>query len=236
MGCPPMATVLSVGPAADTQALSDFFFGSGLCVQQVDMPEDACVLVSRGAASLVVIQAGLPRDEGLRLVLALRALRAQATRVPILSLCEHVDVDERITWLDAGADACMTWPCHLREVVAQARALMRRPHWVHPDASVWRSGALEIRLDSRQVWLDGRLCDFTACEVDILCELARHPGVAVSRVHLIERLWGRGAGVYGRSVDAHICRIRARIERDPRDPVFVRTVRGVGYSLTRSKD
>jgi len=101
---------------------------------------------------------------------------------------------------------------------------------------VWRFGRLEIDSGLRQVRLDGKACDLTAYQFDLLCVLAQHPGRVLSRDQIMDSLKGHPLEAFDRSIDVHISRIRAAIEDDPKEPRRILTVRGVGYVFAKKQD
>jgi len=120
--------------------------------------------------------------------------------------------------------------------VARVRALLRRAAADPAADEVLVFGRLEIDLGARQARLDGRPCELTAHQFDLLAVLARHPGRVLSRDQIMDALKGHGSDAFDRSIDVHVSRIRAAIEDDPRSPRRVLTVRGAGYLFVRRQD
>src|ERR671919_306785 len=139
------------------------------------------------------------------------------------------DEIDRVVGLELGADDYVTKPFAVRELVARVRAIMRRaavPAGQRPDELTY--DRLRINLPSRRVSADGEEVDLTYTEFELLVTLASSPGRVFSRSALLRRVWGDEFRDE-RTVDVHIRHLREKIERDPRNPEFIHTARGVGY-------
>jgi DNA-binding response OmpR family regulator len=154
--------------------------------------------------------------------------RAQSD-VPVIMLTARDDEIDRVVGLELGADDYVTKPFAVRELVARVRAIMRRaavPAGQRPDELTY--DRLRINLPSRRVSADGEEVDLTYTEFELLVTLASSPGRVFSRSALLRRVWGDEFRDE-RTVDVHIRHLREKIERDPRNPEFIHTARGVGY-------
>jgi two-component system alkaline phosphatase synthesis response regulator PhoP len=127
----------------------------------------------------------------------------------------------------------MTKPFSPRLVVARVRALLRRGSPTEQAATLLRLMDLEIDLSAHSVRRKGKLVELTPTEFDLLVALAEQPGRVFSRLQLLEATQGSAYEGYERSVDAHIKNLRAKLEPDPRHPVYIETVFGVGYRFTQ---
>jgi DNA-binding response OmpR family regulator len=144
------------------------------------------------------------------------------------------DVD-RIVGLELGADDYLAKPFNPRELLARIRAVLRRtaaPAGAAGTPRV-RAGDLEIDVDAREVTVAGRRVVLTHYEFELLAALARAAGRVLSRERLLDVLKGEAYEAFDRSIDVHISKLRAKLEPNPREPRYIRTVRGVGYVLPR---
>jgi two-component system response regulator RegX3 len=162
-----------------------------------------------------------------------RALRARS-EVPIIILTVSADEEVVVAALDAGADDVVTIPVRARELVARARAAVRRGPEPAAEETTIEIG--EVRLDPSGyvLTLDGERVEMTRKEFELLRLLMTNAGQTVPRRMLIERVWG-WESTEGKTLDTHIRRIRAKIEADPSRPARIVTVRKVGYRYNRPK-
>jgi len=181
---------------------------------------------------LVVLDLMLPGVDGLSIC---RTLREEPRFVPILMLTAKSSELDRVLGLELGADDYMTKPFSVRELVARVKALFRRAEAMGSTdtASGERilSDGLDIDTAQRKVTVDGEPIELTAREFDLLCHFARHPGRVYSRSQLLDQVWGYNHAGYEHTVNSHINRLRGKIEQDPANPRFIRTVWGVGYKF-----
>jgi DNA-binding response OmpR family regulator len=177
----------------------------------------------------------LPDGDGLDLTRELRA-DARTRRLPLLMLTARGEPPDRIVGLEIGADDYLPKPFEPRELLARVKALLRRSAVPSGDDEVLRFGRLEIDLGARQARLDGKACDLTSHQFDLLVVLAQSPGRVLSRDQIMDALKGHPLEAFDRSIDVHISRIRSVIEDDPKNPKRVLTVRGSGYVFARKQD
>jgi two-component system OmpR family response regulator/two-component system alkaline phosphatase synthesis response regulator PhoP len=191
---------------------------------------------------LMVLDVMLPGLDGLSLCRAIRNGRMNAD-VPILMLTARRDESDKVVGLESGADDYLTKPFGVRELVARARALLRRPRQQPAAAAaesalagpnVIRVKELVIDVPKRRVTVGGAEVELTDQEFRLLHLLATHPGIVFSREALVAKIWRGETFVTERSVDTLIKRLRRRIESDPGDPRYLLTVWGVGYKFVDS--
>jgi two-component system OmpR family response regulator/two-component system alkaline phosphatase synthesis response regulator PhoP len=156
--------------------------------------------------------------------------------VPILILTARREEADKVVGLESGADDYLTKPFGVRELVARARALLRRPRQatagITPDeGGIVRIHGIEVDVPKRRVRVDGRDVELTDQEFRLLHLLATHAGVVFSREALLAKIWRGDTFVTVRSVDTLVKRLRRRIESDPANPKFLLTVWGVGYKF-----
>lgn len=199
---------------------------------QVDRAADAAMAMDRaihGTYDVIVLDVSLPQMDG---VSVCRAVRQRQVMTPILMLTARASEGDKVLGLGAGADDYMTKPFSTLELHARLNALTRRASWSQPAATTrldYRD--LQIDIERRAVMLRGQPVELTAREFDLLAALARHPGRVYSRDQLLDAVWGYSHEGYGHTVNSHVHRLRAKIERDPANPEYVLTVRGVGYKF-----
>jgi two-component system, OmpR family, phosphate regulon response regulator OmpR len=177
----------------------------------------------------------LPDGDGLDLTRELRA-DARTRRLPLLMLTARGEPPDRIVGLEIGADDYLPKPFEPRELLARVKALLRRSATPMGDDEIMRFGRLEIDLGARQARLDGKPCDLTSHQFDLLVVLAQGAGRVLSRDQIMDGLKGHPLEAFDRSIDVHVSRIRAAIEEDPKAPKRLLTVRGVGYVFARKQD
>jgi DNA-binding response OmpR family regulator len=177
----------------------------------------------------------LPDGDGLDLTRELRA-DARTRRLPLLMLTARGEPPDRIVGLEIGADDYLPKPFEPRELLARVKALLRRSAAPLGDDELLRFGRLEIDLGARQARVDGKPCDLTSHQFDLLVVLAQGAGRVLSRDQIMDGLKGHPLEAFDRSIDVHVSRIRAAIEDDPKAPKRLLTVRGVGYVFARKQD
>jgi DNA-binding response OmpR family regulator len=178
---------------------------------------------------LVLLDLRLPDMSGFDVC---RALRAESI-VPIIMITAQTDTHDMVAGLEAGADDYVTKPVVPKELAARIRASLRRMalqgRATTPQAS--RFGDVEVRRDQGIVLKGGLEVNLTKTEFRLMCEFADHAGAVLSRDQLLERVWGYEYLGDSRLVDAHVRRLRLKIEDHPDDPKLIVTARGVGYRL-----
>jgi len=189
----------------------------------------------QGGHDALLLDLMLPDGDGLDLTRELRA-DARLRRLPLLMLTARGEPMDRIVGLELGADDYLPKPFEPRELLARVKALLRRASPDPGGDDVLAFGRLEIDLGARQARLDGKACDLTSHQLELLVVLARAPGRVLSRDQIMDALKGHPLEAFDRSIDVHISRIRAVIEDDPKNPKRVLTVRGSGYVFARKQD
>ncbi|MDQ3216176.1 MAG: response regulator transcription factor [Pseudomonadota bacterium] len=189
---------------------------------------EALRIAASDPPDLVVLDLGLPGLDGLEVC---RRLRASPRYVPILMLTSRSSEAERVLGLELGADDYLVKPFNVMELVARAKAIVRRMDALDDaaDDAIIGNEALRIEPAARRVTLNGTEIALTAREYDLLLHFARHPGRVFTREQLLDTVWGGAHGGYAHTVNSHINRLRAKIESDTADPRRIQTVWGVGY-------
>jgi DNA-binding response OmpR family regulator len=186
-----------------------------------------------GGFDLVILDLMLPGMDGITVC---RRLREQNHYMPVLMLTAKSTEFDRVLGLEIGADDYLTKPFSIRELLARVKAIFRRVDALAETDSVDLTSAISVAElyidpDRRAVTLDAKEVDLTAKEFDLLLHFARHPGRVYTRSQLLDSVWGYGHEGYEHTVNSHINRLRAKIERDPSQPRFIQTVWGVGYKF-----
>jgi DNA-binding response OmpR family regulator len=180
-------------------------------------------------ADLVLLDLRLPDMSGFDVC---RALRGRSI-VPIIIITAQTDTHDMVAGLEAGADDYVTKPVVPKQLAARIRALLRRVQLqetsVVPRATRFRD--IELRREQGLVLKAGVELNLTKTEFRLLCEFADHAGAVLSRDQLLERVWGYEYLGDSRLVDAHVRRLRVKVEDVPDDPKLIVTVRGIGYRL-----
>jgi len=188
--------------------------------------------LSQHQIDLVVLDVMLPGEDGLSLC---RRLRAAGIDVPIIMLTAKGDDVDRIVGLEIGADDYIPKPFNPRELVARIKVVLRRRPAITSrgapaaDAGIVRFGRCQLDLGTRMLTKDDQTVALTTGEFAVLETLIRHPRQTLSRERLMELARGREAGVFDRSMDVQISRIRRLVEEQPSAPRYIQTVRGIGY-------
>jgi two-component system, OmpR family, response regulator MtrA len=178
----------------------------------------------QGPFDLVVLDVMLPHVDGYEVCRQIRT----TNRVPIIMLSAKSDTVDIVVGLELGADDYVTKPFEMAELVARARAAVRRSS-AEPEEPVITRGELEIDPAAFVTRRGGQEVGLTATEFKLLLELARRPGQVFTRELLLQRVWNYDFLGDSRLVDVAVQRLRGKVEDDPKDPKMIKTVRGVGY-------
>ncbi len=210
-------------------ALSMALEDEGYAVRQAPNGGDGLDQFRRSPPDLVLLDLRLPDMSGFDVC---RALRAESI-VPIIMITAQTDTHDMVAGLEAGADDYVTKPVVPKELAARIRALLRRVHLQDKSATplATRFGDIEIRREQGIVLKGDVELNLTKTEFRLMCEFADHAGAVLSRDQLLERVWGYEYLGDSRLVDAHVRRLRLKIEDHPDDPKLIVTARGIGYRL-----
>jgi two-component system response regulator QseB len=203
------------------ESVAEGLKAEGYAVDWVRDGKEAEVAVSASPYSLVVLDLGLPRRDGIDV---LKSIRERRIDVPVLVMTARDTVRDRIKGLDAGADDYLVKPFDLDELTARARALMRRA--AGRSEPVIERGPLSINPATREVTWRGESMSLSAREFALLAALAERPGIVLSRAQLEEKLYGWNESVGSNAVEVHIHNVRKKLGED-----VIRNVRGLGYTL-----
>jgi two-component system, OmpR family, response regulator len=193
--------------------------------------ERGLAALHRGRFDVVLLDVMLSGVDGLEVCRRIRAAPEWST-LPILMLTARGEDVDKIVGLELGADDYLAKPFNPRELLARIRAVLRRGATPTSGAR-FAAGGLVVDFDARDVTLNGRRVVLTHHEFELLAALARAAGRVLSREHLMDALGGSAHEAFDRSIDVHVSKLRAKFEKDPRAPRYIKTVRGVGYALVR---
>lgn len=203
----------------------------GYEVREADDGQSGLAAFERQEPDLVLLDLRLPDMSGFQVCRTLRA----SSIVPIIIVTAQTDTYDLVAGLEAGADDYVTKPVVPKELAARIRAALRRVQLHEASSPVEarpsRFGQVELRREQGIALKAGEELNLTKTEFRLLCEFADHAGMVLSRDQLLERVWGYEYLGDSRLVDAHVRRLRVKIEDHPDDPKLIVTARGVGYRL-----
>jgi two-component system, OmpR family, response regulator len=237
---PPVHLAIVDDEAEITSLIGSYLDRHGFRTSRLHAGRDLLELMKRDPPALVLLDVGLPGEDGFAIA---RQLREHWSCGLVIVSGRHDSVD-KVVGLEVGADDYITKPFDLRELLARVKAVLRRAPIAAsaaPDpapaqrAEVLRFADWTLDLAGRRLEdAQGRTVDLTTGEFELLGVLARHPGRVLSRDFLLEATRGRSAAPFDRTIDVLVGRLRRKIESDPEDPRIIKSVRGAGYVLVAS--
>ncbi len=209
--------------------LSDLNFS----IEQSFNGSEALEKIKQNDYSLIILDVMLPGTNGFDIC---KSVREDDSKTPILMLTAKAEEIDKIMGLEFGADDYLTKPFSIRELTARVKALLRRSSVTeqaeNPIQEHIEFGDLSIYPNKRVIELGHDALELTSKEFDLLLLFANNPGRAYSRQQLLDIVWGYQYNGYSHTVNSHINRLRSKIEKDPANPTFIKTVWGVGYRFT----
>lgn len=207
------------------------FRKEGFEVESFSRGEEGLQYLRRHPADLVLLDIMLPDRDGFEICRRLRA-EERLKSLPVIFLTAKGEEIDRVLGLEIGADDYVVKPFSPRELVARAKAVLRRQ--ARPAESAEVVETRDLRLDARtqEVTVRGRSVELSTLEFKLLHFLASHPRRIFSREQLLDEVWGRDRFVTPRTVDVHMRRLREKIEDHPEKPQYLQTVRGAGYRFS----
>lgn len=209
--------------------LSEYLASGGFDVITAGRADEGLRLVRTEHPEIVILDIMLPGMDGFD---ACRAIRKESS-VPIIMLTARGDVTDRVVGLELGADDYLAKPFAPRELVARIDAILRRGR---ASAETWSFGPLKVDPERRSASMDGEQLPLTTAEFDLLELLIRGSGRVLSRSQILDSARGETWDALDRSIDVLVSRLRNKLGDDPRNPRWVRTVRGAGYAFVGSVD
>jgi len=231
----PMKQILVVEDDRDiAQLLQMHLADSGCEVTLASDGNQGYTLLLNHQYDLVILDIMMPGMDGFELC---KKIRARENYTPVLMLTARSSELDRVLGLELGADDYLTKPFSIRELLARVKAIFRRVESLSDKENAPTSelpkqfGDMVIDAQKHQVTLHGKEVELTAREFDLLWHFVQHPGQVFTRTQLLDSVWGYGHEGYEHTVNSHINRLRAKIEKDPAKPDYVLTVWGVGYKF-----
>jgi DNA-binding response OmpR family regulator len=211
------------------ELLAEYLGARGYAVETREDAQSGLDRVRQGQVDLVILDLTLPDKDGLEVCRDIR----KTSSVPIVMLTARGDETDRIVGLELGADDYLPKPFNPRELLARVQAVLRRTEIAASDPEVLIAGDLRLDLDRREARLHESVLDLTTTEFEILRTLVAQAGRVVPRERLMSMSRGDEFAAFDRSVDVHISHLRRKLGDDPKEPVYIKTVRGVGYVMPR---
>ncbi len=212
-----------------SEALEFLLSKEGFSIITAANGSEAITKFDQGGIDLVLLDLMIPEVSGTEVC---RQIRAKS-KVPIIMLTAKDSEVDKVVGLELGADDYVTKPYSTRELVARIRAVLRRNSGESAigDIGIMTAGPVRMDTDRHQVTVNGVNISLPLKEFELLEFLMRNSGRVLTRVQLIDRVWGSDYVGDTKTLDVHIKRLRAKIEVDPANPIFIQTVRGLGYKL-----
>jgi len=209
--------------------LSEYLGSVGLEVLTAQSADTGLPLLRAEQPDIVVLDVMLPGMDGFEICRAIR----RSSSVPVIMLTARGEVTDRVVGLELGADDYMPKPFEPRELVARIQAILRRGR---AGEEVWSFGALRVDPQRRAAFLGDEPVPLTTAEFDLLELLIRGRGRVLSRGSILDGVKGESWDAFDRSIDVLVSRLRQKLEDDPKQPRYVRTVRGAGYAFVGVPD
>ena len=214
--------------ASFSEALSYVLGKEGFEVVVADTGDGAVATFDKVGADLVLLDLMLPGLSGTEFCKQLRA----RSNVPIIMLTAKDTEVDKVVGLELGADDYVTKPYSKAELIARIKAVLRRQGEVVETAdAILTAGPVQIDVERHQVKINNTSVSLPLKEFELLEYLIRNSGRVLTRAQLIDRVWGSDYFGDTKTLDVHVKRLRAKIEKDPANPVYIQTIRGLGYKF-----
>ena len=214
--------------ASFSEALSYVLGKEGFEVEVAETGDGAVAAFDKNGADLILLDLMLPGLSGTEVCKQLRS----RSDVPIIMLTAKDTEVDKVVGLELGADDYVTKPYSKAELVARIRAVLRRrSDPLDSNDSLLNAGPVKIDVERHQVSINSEIVSLPLKEFELLEFLIRNSGRVLARSQLIDRVWGSDYFGDTKTLDVHIKRLRAKIEKDPANPVYIQTIRGLGYKF-----
>lgn len=198
--------------------------------------EEAVRKVETEKPDLILLDLMLPKMDGIEVC---KVLRQRKSNIPIIMLTAKGEEPDKVLGLEIGADDYMTKPFSPREVIARVKAVLRRSgdrSAIETDGDeILASGSLTVHPEQYEAYLDGKALEFTPKEFELLVYFIQHKNRVLTRDQLLSAVWNYDFAGDTRIVDVHVSHLREKIEENTRKPLFIKTVRGIGYKFEEQK-
>jgi DNA-binding response OmpR family regulator len=206
--------------------LSDYLTKFEIELNSTTEPTLALDLIAEDEPDLIILDVMMPKMNGFEVCSGIR----KKYKIPIIMLSARGESFDRVKGLDLGADDYMAKPFEPRELVARIHSLLRRV----TDEDHYRQDIFEVNTINREISIDGQMLSLTNMEFELLELLLANPGTLFSRDDILKHLRGIEAKIFSRSIDILISRLRQKIETNPKEPKFIKTIWGKGYMFLPS--
>ena len=204
--------------------LKDFFKDFGFTTLTATHPEDGLKKIKQKSPDIIILDVMLPGMNGFEVCKTVRKFSS----IPIIMLTAKGELMDRVVGLELGADDYLAKPFEPRELVARIQSVLRRIHPVEKN-QVRKFGSMVIDFNKHTVEVDGKNIEMTTNEFSALCLLARNPNKVLNRDQILDEMSGIECDAFNRSVDITMSRLRQKLNDDPKNPSFIKTVWGTGY-------
>ncbi len=211
---------------------SDMLTNYGYQVTWAKDGDTAYTLLTEHTYKLLLLDINLPKETGFELCKEIR----KVSSVPIIFASARTNEDDKIIGLDIGGDDYLAKPYSLKELLSRINSLMRRTYGFSEESQSLQVGDIEIHPDSRVVKKKDKVISLSLKEFDLLLYLARNKNKVIKKEHLLNEVWGAFSMVENSTVSVHIRWLREKLEDDPNNPVLLKTIWGIGYSLVDGED
>jgi DNA-binding response OmpR family regulator len=214
------------------QLVEGYLAEAGFSVITSSDGNDAMVQFEMMQPSVIILDLMLPGIDGLEVARRVR----KTSDVPIIMLTARADEVDRVTGLELGADDYIVKPFSPRELVSRVRAVLRRASGEMGKPASLEAGPFAIDLEKHEALMSGDVLDLTPMEFDLLALLMQHPGRVYTRLQLLDSLLSSAYDSFERAIDAHVKRLRQKVEPDPKIPKYILTVYGIGYKFSSGEE
>ena len=204
--------------------LKDFFKDFGFTTLTATHPENGLKIIKQKSPDIIILDIMLPGMNGFEVCKTVRKFSS----IPIIMLTAKGELMDRVVGLELGADDYLSKPFEPRELVARIQSVLRRIHPVEKN-QVRKFGSMTIDFNKHTVEIDRKSIEMTTNEFSVLCFLARNPNKVLNRDQILDEMSGIECDAFNRSVDITMSRLRQKLNDDPKNPSFIKTIWGTGY-------